>query len=89
MYGQQTSGWAPAGPAAYGLSYGAGSPAAGTGLESVPTPSAEAIGELQLWNPANPLFIFGVLAAATFGLMAVSTAVRVGPAKVSASLGKA
>lgn len=40
------------------------------------------------WSPRNPLFWFGVVAAATFGLMGYSTTVRVGPAKGSVELGK-
>lgn len=40
------------------------------------------------WSPKNPLFWFGVIAAATFGFMGYSTTVRVGPAKGSVSLGK-
>jgi hypothetical protein len=39
------------------------------------------------WSPKNPLFWFGVVAAATFGLMGYSTTVRVGPAKGSVELG--
>ena len=39
------------------------------------------------WHVDSPLFWFGAIAAATFGLLAVSTSVRVGPAKVSAALG--
>lgn len=40
------------------------------------------------WSPKNPLFWFGVVAAATFGFMGYSTTVRVGPAKGSVSVGK-
>ncbi|MFL6144532.1 MAG: hypothetical protein ACJ72N_22050 [Labedaea sp.] len=40
------------------------------------------------WSPDSPLFWFGVVAALTFGLVAVSTSIRVGPARVSGSLGK-
>lgn len=83
------SGWAPAGPARFGLPGFSGAPAvAGTGLESVPTPSAGAAAELDAWSPSNPMLILGVLVAVTFGLMAVSTTVRVGPVKASASAGK-
>jgi len=38
-------------------------------------------------NPANPLFWFGVLAATTLGLMAVSGNVRLGRTKIAASVG--
>ncbi len=41
-----------------------------------------------LWSPDNPLFWFGVIAAATFGLVAVSTSVRIGPGRASVKLGK-
>lgn len=36
----------------------------------------------------NPLTIFGLFAAVTFGLIAVSSSVRVGKARASASIGK-
>lgn len=79
--------WAPPAPGArFGLSQGPASNAP-TELTSVPTPAQGAEAAAQPWNPDNPLFWFGVLAAATFGLMAVSTTVRVGGAKASVSLG--
>lgn len=72
----------------YGLSaYGSPSSAVSE-LHSVPAASAGAEALAQPWNPSNPLFWFGGLALLTFGLMAVSTSVRVGPAKASVSLGK-
>ncbi|MEU0788034.1 hypothetical protein ABZ341_41710 [Streptomyces sp. NPDC006173] len=40
------------------------------------------------WSPDNPLFWFGVIAAASVGLMGYSTTVRVGPAKAGISVGK-
>lgn len=40
------------------------------------------------WSPDSPLFWFAALAGVTFGFVAVSTSVRVGPGKVSASIGK-
>jgi hypothetical protein len=39
------------------------------------------------WHPDNALFWFGVLAAATLGLIGASTSFRVGPAKVAAAVG--
>jgi hypothetical protein len=39
-------------------------------------------------SPSGPLFWIGVIAAASVGLMAYSTSVRVGPASASLSLGK-
>jgi hypothetical protein len=40
------------------------------------------------WSPDNPLFWFGVIAAASVGLMGYSTTVRVGPAKAGVAIGK-
>jgi hypothetical protein len=40
------------------------------------------------WSPDNAMFWFGALAAVTFGLVAISTSVRVGPGRASVSLGK-
>jgi hypothetical protein len=39
------------------------------------------------WSPQNPLFWFGVVAAASIGLMGYSTTVRVGPAKAGVTIG--
>jgi hypothetical protein len=39
------------------------------------------------WSPDNPLFWFGLLAAASIGLMGYSTTVRVGPAKAGVEIG--
>jgi len=39
-------------------------------------------------SPSGPLFWIGIIAAASVGLMAYSTSVRVGPASASVSLGK-
>lgn len=36
----------------------------------------------------NPVSWFGIIAAATFGLIAISSTVRVGKTKASASIGK-
>jgi hypothetical protein len=59
---------------------------------SVDSPLSTAAGPALIdaappWHVDNPLFWFGAIAAATFGLLAVSTSVRVGPARVSAALG--
>ncbi len=56
----------------------AAAPSAGPAMSSKEPP----------WSPRNPLFWFGVLAAATFGFMGYSTTVRVGPAKAGVSVGK-
>lgn len=79
--------WEPASPTAkYGLTQSAASPAT-TELTSVATPSKGAAAAGQPWNPENPLFWFGVIAATTFGLAAFSTNVRVGNAKAGFSVG--
>lgn len=41
-----------------------------------------------LFSPDNPLFWFGLLLAGTFGLVAISTSVRLGPGRASVSIGK-
>lgn len=79
--------WAPPDPGArFGLAQGPASRTP-TELTAVPTPAEGAEAASQPWNPENPLFWFGVLAFVTFGLMAVSTTVRVGGARASVSLG--
>jgi hypothetical protein len=40
------------------------------------------------YSPDHPLFVFGVLLAAAFGLIGFAGAGRVGPAKVAGSIGK-
>jgi hypothetical protein len=42
-----------------------------------------------LFHPDNPLFWFGVVLAASFGLIGVSGSVKLGRAKASAGIGKA
>lgn len=39
-------------------------------------------------SPHSPLFWFGVIAAASVGLMAYSTSVRVGPVSAAVAVGK-
>jgi hypothetical protein len=41
----------------------------------------------KLWHPDNPLFWFGVIALATFGAIAGSTSIKVGPFRASAGVG--
>lgn len=55
-------------------------------LPSVAGPSTK--GTAAPLSPSGPLFWIGVIAAASVGLMAYSTTVRVGPASASLSLGK-
>lgn len=43
----------------------------------------------RIWHPDNPMFWVGAVLAVTFGLIASSTSIRVGPFKASASAGKA
>jgi hypothetical protein len=40
------------------------------------------------WHPNNPLFWFGAVLLATFGLVGFSTTFRAGPAQVAAQVGK-
>jgi hypothetical protein len=67
--------WAPAGPEKFRLYDGGGASeaVANTGLLAVATPAQAYANEAKAWHPSNPLFAFGVVAALTFGLMAVST----------------
>lgn len=80
------AGWIIPTPAAkYGLDPGAPASAIDSPLHSAGGP---AIGDvLPPWHMDSPLFWFGAIAAATFGLLAVSTSVRVGPVRVAASAG--
>lgn len=56
----------------------AATPSAGPALASKAPP----------WSPDNPLFWFGLIAAASVGLMGYSTTVRLGPAKAGVQIGK-
>lgn len=65
------------------------SPAAAGHMSELPKIGAAPTGgPLDGIRPGSGLFFFGVLAAISLGLMAVSTTVRVGPAKASVSAGK-
>lgn len=55
-------------------------------LPAVAGPSADSAAAPP-WHLDSPLLWFGVIAAAAVGLAAVSTSVRVGPVKASASVG--
>jgi hypothetical protein len=81
------SAWAPNGPARFGLNPNGPASNTPTELTAVATPSAGAANAAKLYSPENPLFWFGVIGAATFGLMAFSTSVRVGHATAAVSLG--
>lgn len=62
-------------------------PTQASGLQALPTPAEGAAP--PPWHPDNPLFAFGLLAALTVGLMAVSTSggvsLRVGKTVASAA----
>ena len=83
--------WEPAGPERFRLSAGAVlSPAvAESSLQSVSTPSVGAAALGSAIHPDNPLVVWGLLGALTFGLMAFSTSgsVRVGKTTATAGLG--
>lgn len=71
------------------LSAQGASPAAAGGMSELPkighAPTGHPMSGLK---PGGGFFAFAVLAAISVGLMAVSTTVRVGPAKASVSAGK-
>lgn len=82
--------WIAAGPAE---KYGGGflTPQKATADRSeLPKVAAPATlrGSTSPLSPAGPLFWVGVIAAASVGLMAYSTSVRVGPVKAGLSVGK-
>jgi hypothetical protein len=80
--------WAPPTAASvYGLGARSGTSGSPTELASVSTPSSTGAREGSAVHPDNPLVIFGVIAALTFGLMAFSTSVRVGGTTASVSVG--
>jgi hypothetical protein len=85
-----TAAWAVPSPAAkYGGAFMTpGAPTRdNTPLAQVAGPTPQANGTGALLHPNNPLFWVGVVLAGAIGLAAASTTVRVGPARVSASLG--
>lgn len=80
--------WSPATPAsAYGLFGGGPASSAVSELSSVVAPSAAGSRADSVLHPDNPFVIFVLLGAATFGLMAFSTSVRVGHTTASVSVG--
>jgi hypothetical protein len=84
--------WAVPSPASkYGASFMTPSPATkdDTGLVQIAGPAPEARGQNTAWHVNSPMMWVGVILAGAVGLAAVSTTVRVGPAKVSASVGNA
>jgi hypothetical protein len=85
-----TASWISPSPAAkYGGAF-AGAPAAtrdDSPLTQVAGPAPDGVGMGKLLHPNNPLFWVGAVLAGAIGLAAVSTTVRVGPARVKASIG--
>lgn len=65
-----------------GIVHDSGAP----GIERAAGPSR--LDDVSMFHPHSPMFWFGVIAAATFGLVAVSSTVRVGPFRAGAALGK-
>lgn len=51
-------------------------------------PAPQDLDASSLLSLRNPVTVFGLIAAVTFGLIAVSSHVRVGKARASASIGK-
>ncbi len=82
-----TAAWAPSSTSAkYGLYEQAPSPAT-TELTAIASPRQGSAAVSNPLHPDNPLFWFGLIGAATFGLMAFSTSVRVGKATASVAVG--
>lgn len=78
---------APSAQAKYGGAFATAQPASrdDSQLPAVAGPTRASV--TSPLRPSSGLFWFGVFAAAAVGLAAASTTVRVGPAKVAASLG--
>jgi len=83
-----TAYYEPAGPARYHLRADAPLSSAQTELNAMATPAAGAAAAGSLLSLHNPLTWFGIIAAVTLGLAAVSTSVRVGPVKAGIAVGK-
>ncbi|NUR04301.1 MAG: hypothetical protein HOY79_49710 [Streptomyces sp.] len=68
---------------------GQASPAASGHMSELPKIGTSPSGHpLAGFRPGTGLFVFGLVAAVSIGLMAVSTTVRVGGASASASVGR-
>lgn len=84
-----TSWIAPPAEAKYGGAFINGTQKATSDHSELPKVAAPSMGgAASPLSPSGPLFWIGVIAAASVGLMAYSTSVRVGPATASLSLGK-
>jgi hypothetical protein len=84
--------WAPAGPERYRIYDSAPlcNPAVNdSGLNALATPSQGAAQAASHFHPSNPLVIWGIAAALTFGAMAFSTSgsVRVGKTTLRGAIG--
>lgn len=77
----------PTAASVYGLNAAAAMSGGPSELSSVSAPSSAGARMESPFHPDNPLVIFGVIAAATFGLMAFATSVRVGGTTASLSIG--
>lgn len=77
----------PTAASVYGLSPSGPASSAVTELGSVSTPSVAGARQESPFHPDNPLVVFGLIAALTFGLMAFSTSVRVGGTTASVAIG--
>lgn len=83
------SSWIAAGPAEkYGGAFVAPQKATSDRSELPKVAGPTLAGSASPLSPSGPLFWVGVIVAASVGLMAYSTTVRVGPASASVSLGK-
>lgn len=83
------TGWAPSGPEKYGIDLNAARTNVTSELHAVSSPAEDAANAVLPFHPENPLLIFGLIAAVTFGFMAFSTSVKVGGAKAALSIGDA
>lgn len=58
-----------------------------TSLDGLGSPGERGQAAAKPWDPASPLFAFGLLLAVTTGLMAFGTSVRVGGTSASLNVG--
>lgn len=77
------TGWGAQGPG--GSSGQGGSGPVGSGMTGAVTNSTTSPAP-PVWSPDNPLFWFGVILAATAGLLTISTTFNAGPLKGKASV---
>ena len=75
------------GPSRFPISAAGPSGPVQTELTSVPTPSQAGASAVKAFSTDNPLLPLGVIVAATFGLIAFSTSVRLGHTTASLAVG--